>query len=108
MDNTLDEKTDVFALGVILLELLCACGTRMERIELLKGAQKGSVPRGLRKGLEKEKLDGQVIDMTERLVMGMVDSDPKTRWSCGMVKSGIEGILGMIGRQVERGREVPD
>lgn len=103
-----DEKIDVFALGVILLELLCACGTRMERIELLQGAQKGEAPKDLARGLAKEKHGTEVIEMTERLICGMIDVDAKTRWRCGMVKSGIEGLLAKIAGQVEKEREMPD
>lgn len=105
---TIDEKIDVFALGVILLELLCACGTRMERIELLQGAQRGEVPKSLARDLAKEKHGIEVIEMTERLICGMIDGDAKTRWRCGMVKSGVEGVLGKIDGQVEREREMPD
>lgn len=107
-DMAIDEKVDVFALGVILLELLCACGTRMERIELLQGAQKGLVPSGLTRILEKEKFTGQVVEMTKRLIGGMIETDSRTRWRCGMVKSGIEGILATIAGQIEKTREVPD
>lgn len=91
-----DEKLDVFALGVVFVELLWSCGTRMERMELLQGCQKGSVPEGLDKKLEIETQSIEVADMVGTCIHGMIDPDPKTRWRCDMVKSSIESALNRL------------
>ena len=95
MSDAPNEKTDVFALGVILLELLWPCSTRMERISLLKGAQNGDVPAGVRGKLTSEGFDSKVVDMTESCMFGMLDPDPRTRWGCGMIKNCLEKTLSL-------------
>lgn len=106
--DVVDEKIDVFALGVILLELLWSCGTRMERVDLLQGCQKGRIPEGLRGKVKSDSHDDEVVDMLESCVYGMIDPNPHTRWRCGMVKSGIEGILNKISTSSSREQQMPD
>jgi len=91
-----DEKIDVFALGVVFVELLWSCGTRMERMELLQGCQKGIMPEGLDKKLEMETRSKEVADMVGGCIHGMIDPDPKTRWRCDMVKLGVESALNRL------------
>eukprot|EP00899_Mesostigma_viride_P018147 jgi/Mesvir1/26333/Mv22512-RA.1 len=42
-----NEKVDIFSLGMVLLELFCSFGTRMERALALKEARGGSLPKQL-------------------------------------------------------------
>lgn len=113
-ETTVDEKIDVFALGVIFLELLYTCGTRMERMDLLQGAQRGAVPKDLEQTLLAQSpapsvaATQEIVEMTMRLASGMVDPDPKTRWRCGMVKSGIEGLLAKIAEHTSTNKDMPD
>ena len=104
--EAVDESIDVFALGVILLELLWGCATRMERMALLQGAQLGRVPEKFRDKLNAEGHSESVISHVEACVAGMIHPDPKRRWRCDMVKESIEGILSMVSDQITR--EIPD
>lgn len=98
-----DERFDVFALGVILLELLCSCATRMERIALLKGAQKAQLPDSMHTKLKEEGHSEAIVATTERCIRGMTHLDPRQRWTCSMVKEGVEEILSMISDQRSHG-----
>jgi len=98
-----DERVDVFALGVVLLELLCSCATRMERIALLKGAQKGQLPDSIHTKLQEEGHSEAIVTATEGCIRGMTHPDPMQRWTCGMVKEGVEEILSMISDQRAHG-----
>ena len=67
---TIDENLDVFALGVILLELLCPFSTRMERHETLAALKRGELQVGFTEslgecGIELAKLILGMISMTE-------------------------------------------
>ncbi|KAK5939243.1 hypothetical protein PMZ80_008546 [Knufia obscura] len=101
-----DERIDVFALGVILLELLWSCGTRMERIALLQGAQKGQMPDDLKEKLRAQNHSEDVVRRAKECIAGMIHPDPKQRSRCGIVKEGVEGILSMISEQ--SAKEEPD
>lgn len=94
--DVVDERVDVFALGVILLELLCSCGTRMERITLLKGTQQGRLPDGMHEKLKAEGHSEDIVSRTEACITGMIHPDPKQRSRCDTVKECAEGILSMI------------
>lgn len=104
--EVVDGRVDVFALGVILLELLWRCGTRMERIALLQGAQKGRMPDGMKENLRAEGHSEETVLRTERCIVGMIHPDPKQRWTCDMVKEVIEEILSIISEKISQ--EEPD
>jgi eukaryotic translation initiation factor 2-alpha kinase 3 len=91
--GSIDEKIDIFALGVVLVEMLCLCGTAMERVNMLKGLQKGHLPDTLRTCIADEcggkELGGEVLD----LVKGMVDPDPDQRWPGTRVEEQLRHII---------------
>ncbi|KAI0098874.1 kinase-like protein [Nemania sp. FL0031] len=88
-----DEKIDIFALGVVLVEMLCCCNTAMERVDMLKGLQRGEVPRALRAKLQDEGHDSKTTEMVIRLVSSMIDGDPETRWSGQRVREALYDLL---------------
>ncbi|RYP59801.1 hypothetical protein DL770_010137 [Monosporascus sp. CRB-9-2] len=75
-----DEKTDLFALGVVFVEMLWRCGTAMERVAMLKGLQKGILPSGLEKSLQAEGLETTLVGDVIALARAMVDPIPAQRW----------------------------
>ncbi|KAK1835688.1 kinase-like domain-containing protein [Podospora conica] len=76
-----DEKADIFALGVVFVELLCPFSTAMERADTLSGLQKGKTPVCLRERLEGEGCCSGVCDRLLEVVAGMTDPDPRSRWT---------------------------
>ena len=92
-----DEKTDIYALGVTLLEMLWGFTTKMERDDVLKKDLQRKIPSlGLREKLEAEGFDAAVVDDVLALVMAMVDPNPAQRWFGGQVRSALTGLLGRI------------
>ncbi|KAK7752617.1 hypothetical protein SLS62_005386 [Diatrype stigma] len=94
--SPIDEKVDIFALGVVFTEMLWRCGTAMERVDMLKGLQRGSLPSGLRHKLEAEGLDNPVVEEVLTLINAMVDPNPFERWTGARVKKTVEGLLGRL------------
>ncbi|KAI0894324.1 kinase-like protein [Annulohypoxylon nitens] len=88
-----DEKVDIFALGVVFVEMLCPCSTAMERAEMFKGLQAGSIPSSLEKGLASQGCHVKVVNEVVSLAKAMVDPDPRKRWSSPQVDKAIEKIL---------------
>ncbi|KAI1133318.1 kinase-like domain-containing protein [Nemania abortiva] len=88
-----DEKIDIFALGVVLTEMLCRCNTAMERVHMLKGLQRGELPHELRERIEDEGHDSETTDMVIRLVSSMTDEDPEKRWSGLRVREALLDLL---------------
>jgi translation initiation factor 2-alpha kinase 3 len=76
-----DEKADIFALGVVFVELLCPFSTAMERADTLSGLQKGKTPLSLRQRLESEGCCSIVCDRLLEVVAGMTDPDARLRWT---------------------------
>ena len=64
-----DEKIDIFALGVILVELVSKFNTEFERREILQGLKKSQYPEYLKEGHLKE----------YNLVKKMTTLNPKDR-----------------------------
>ncbi|ORY55690.1 kinase-like domain-containing protein [Pseudomassariella vexata] len=87
-----NEKTDVFALGVVFVEMMCRCGTTMERVDMLKGLQRGQIPLGFAEAIEAEGFGAETDDLV-RVASSMVDPDPAQRYSDKQVKDAIEAIL---------------
>ncbi|KAI1455466.1 kinase-like protein [Annulohypoxylon moriforme] len=92
-----DEKVDIFALGVVFVEMICRCSTAMERADMFKGLQLGRVPSSLEESLESEGHPAKVVDEVVSLAKAMVDPDPCTRWSSPQVDKAIERILSRCG-----------
>ncbi|KAI1407506.1 kinase-like protein [Hypoxylon sp. FL1857] len=88
-----DEKVDIFALGVVFVEMLCACSTAMERVDMLKKLQLGCIPSSLKEGLESEGHPTEVVEEVVSLAKAMVDPDPGTRWSSSQVDEAVERVL---------------
>ncbi|TGJ84683.1 hypothetical protein E0Z10_g4050 [Xylaria hypoxylon] len=76
-----DEKIDIFALGVVFIEMLCRCSTAMERADLLKGLQCGEIPPELRQNIQNEGHDSETVERVAQLASSMIDEDPDKRWS---------------------------
>ncbi|RYP40692.1 hypothetical protein DL767_001550 [Monosporascus sp. MG133] len=91
-----DGKTDLFALGVVFVEMLWRCSTAMERVAMLKGLQKGILPSGLEKNLQAEGLEITVVGDVIALARAMVDPNPAQRWESAQVKEAVEGLLGRL------------
>ncbi|KAL9622257.1 MAG: hypothetical protein Q9160_003440 [Pyrenula sp. 1 TL-2023] len=93
-----EAKLDVFALGVILFELLHPFSTRMERVAVLKkltGEEK-TVPPNFRQRFmpgEGSCNDENLIEKVETCIKGMVEQDSSRRWSCGEVRSCLEDVV---------------
>lgn len=94
--SPIDEKIDIFALGVVFVEMLWPCGTAMERVDMLKGLQRGSLPSGLGPKLEAEGFHAPVVDEVLTLAGAMVNPNPFERWDGGRVRMTIEGLLRRI------------
>ncbi|KAI0886346.1 kinase-like protein [Annulohypoxylon maeteangense] len=88
-----DEKVDIYALGVVFVEMLCRCNTAMERAEMFKGLQLGRVPSGLEKGLASEGHPAKVVDEVVSLATEMVHPNPRERWSSSQVDKAVEKVL---------------
>ncbi|KAF2471985.1 eukaryotic translation initiation factor 2-alpha kinase 2 [Lindgomyces ingoldianus] len=73
-----NEKLDVFALGIIGFEMLWRCGTRMERIDAIMRLRRGELPSGFA-----DVVGGGVPE----IIQGMVCTDDNGRWSCEKVKT---------------------
>ena len=81
------EKLDVFALGVIAMEMLCNFGTRMERNDTLSRLKKGEFPDGF-----SEKL-GPHGDKIQQLIGAMVLADEKQRMGCEEARTEIAALV---------------
>jgi translation initiation factor 2-alpha kinase 3 len=77
-----NEKLDVFALGVIGLEMMHKFGTRMERVEALTRLRRGEFPDGFAWKLQSEGMGGRV----QRLIGDMVLEEEQQRLGCDEVK----------------------
>ncbi|KAI1778759.1 kinase-like protein [Hypoxylon cercidicola] len=89
-----DEKVDMFALGVVLVEMLCPCDTVMERVDMLTKLQRGCIPSSLERGVENEGYSVGLVQEVVSLATAMVNPDPQKRWSNVQVDDAIESILG--------------
>ncbi|KAF2963485.1 hypothetical protein GQX73_g10089 [Xylaria multiplex] len=89
-----DEKIDIFALGVVFIEMLCRCTTAMERADMLKGLQCGEIPPDLRQKLQDEGHDSETADKVVQLASCMIDEDPDKRWSGSRVREALQDLMG--------------
>ncbi|KAJ9639094.1 hypothetical protein H2204_004002 [Knufia peltigerae] len=91
--SNVNEKLDVFALGVVLVEMLWHCTTKAERMVVLGSLQKGFLPAGLATKIDKEGHDPGTGELVCQCIAGMINRDPLQRWGCGLVKEQVEEIL---------------
>ncbi|EXJ75303.1 PEK protein kinase [Cladophialophora psammophila CBS 110553] len=88
-----DEKVDVFALGVIFVELLWPCLTSTERIHVLRDLQKGRTPTGLAEKIDSEGHEPGTGQSVVQCISGMLERDPRRRWGCEGVKQELDMLL---------------
>ena len=86
----IDESLDVFALGVVLFEMLYRFGTKMERHDCLSNLHRGRLPKDFEAQLDQE-FAGAGKEMSE-CILGMVGHDPDARWTCSDVRTKVEGL----------------
>jgi translation initiation factor 2-alpha kinase 3 len=118
--NKIDEKIDVFALGVLLFELLWRFDTKAERFVVLNAlTRSGTLPAGFTDMFARA-ADGKVPSADENdahglpcvdaagpeqgqqipslgdtiaeCIAGMVHGDPTERWGCARVREHIERV----------------
>ena len=82
-----DEKLDVFALGVIGFELLQRFDTKSERAHVLGDLKRGRIADDFVSGCSME-------EMVKRLIKGMIEEDADQRWTCEEVSKEIGKIVG--------------
>lgn len=81
------EKLDVFALGVIAVEMLCSFSTRMERSDTLSRLKKGEFPDGFAKRV------GPHGDKMQQLIGAMVLANEEQRMSVDEARSEIANLV---------------
>lgn len=78
---------DVFALGVIAVEMLCPFSTRMERNDTLSRLKKGELPAGFADSV------GSQGEKVRQLVGAMVLADEQQRMGCDEARSEIAALV---------------
>lgn len=91
-DYKIDEKLDVYSLGVILFELVYRLNTKMERQLVLNELTRGSISFpddfAVKIDFGETQLDtgGTVADALMTCIQGMLTPQSRRRWSCQEVK----------------------
>jgi translation initiation factor 2-alpha kinase 3 len=113
---TPDETLDVFALGVILFELLYKLDTRMERQMVLSELtcsrncrEQPKLPDDFKRTIERcvrtscpsssEQLEGDLSRIPEhitRCILGMIEPDARRRWTCKEVRRCLEEVFAIV------------
>ncbi|KAI4686235.1 hypothetical protein J4E81_008586 [Alternaria sp. BMP 2799] len=83
----INEKLDVFALGVVAFEMIQKFDTRMERISALTELRRGVFPDGFAQGL------GDVGDDVQQLISDMVQGEEGKRPGCEDVRIEIQKLV---------------
>ncbi|KAJ5239246.1 hypothetical protein N7468_003865 [Penicillium chermesinum] len=94
----IDEKLDVYALGVILFELVYKLNTKMERQITLNGLTRGTVSlpddfaAKIHLGETTLETGETVADLLIACIQGMLNPRSRQRWSCEVAKEHIRRI----------------
>jgi translation initiation factor 2-alpha kinase 3 len=88
--SRVNEKLDVFALGVIAFEMLQKFGTRMERVSALTEFRRGRFPETFSKELGDHGVE------IEQLLGGMVETNEQERLSCDEVRLDIGKLVSSL------------
>ncbi|RJE21734.1 STYKc [Aspergillus sclerotialis] len=117
--QTVDEKLDIYALGVILFELLYRLNTKMERQLVLTDLTRGKNPHPSQKSTPGQTVfpadfaqkihqgdipvdDGvSVAQALMACIKGMLEINPQQRWSCSDTKRQLKKILAAISKTTE-------
>ncbi len=110
--QAIDEKLDVFALGILLFELLWRMNTKMERHMLLSDLSKeGVLPEEFARKVDPSCKawsggdgvdDGNRVglntvgDFVEDCIRHMVCALPEKRWGCGRVRERLDAVIGRL------------
>ncbi|KNG51328.1 pek protein kinase [Stemphylium lycopersici] len=87
VSSGINEKLDVFALGVVAFEMLQKFSTRMERIAALTELRRGLFPDGFALS------QGEVGEQVQQLISDMIQGDEQKRLSCDEVKDEIPRLV---------------
>jgi eukaryotic translation initiation factor 2-alpha kinase 3 len=94
--TSIDEKIDVFALGIVLVELLWRCDTSTERLHVLRDLQRGVLPRDFAASIDREGHRGAAAGIGQEVadcIKGMIEHDADVRIGCSEVKERVTHIL---------------
>ena len=93
-------ELDIFALGVVFVEMLCPFDTVMERVNALSGLQRGEVP-DLADHLVKQGYgtDSALVEGTVKLAKNMANPNPQERLCARGVGDAINNLLLLCERQ---------
>lgn len=93
--HRVDPSLDVFALGIVLFEMLWRFETKMERQMVLDRLQEGQLPKDFTTRMDTES-DG-MGELVSRCILGMVDRRPESRWTCDQVSCHVNKLLHQLG-----------
>jgi translation initiation factor 2-alpha kinase 3 len=88
-----DEKIDIYALGVVFIEMMCRCNTAMERVTMLKELQSGKIPSRIRQNIRDEGHGSETEEIVVQLVTSMTDGDSEKRWTGSQVREALQDLL---------------
>lgn len=97
--ESINEKLDVFALGILLFEMLWRFETKTERAVVLSRLHKGEVPANFAVRIDVDCGHG-IGHTVEQCIKGMVHRSPAKRWTLDMTKSWAEALLGQLQRPI--------
>lgn len=88
VQGKIDEKLDVFSLGVLAFEMLEHFGTRMERVEALTKLRRGEFVEGFADNC------GDMKELVKKMIAGMLAQNGEERLTCARTRAKIVRIVG--------------